>query len=132
MPTIAVYHIRNMRDFPSWEDSRILIERAVAVADYDHVFTYEARDTPLFEDGVPYNVLEHAFREFNIGDYTAVGSLAWHYRRAGRQPDELGNRSLSVGDVVTVETAGYFNAYVCASLGWQEVTDAWALVEARM
>jgi hypothetical protein len=62
-------------------------------------------------------VLEDAFREFNIGGFENPDTLAHAYRRAGKTPGELGNRSLSVGDVVVVGE----DAFVCASLGWVKV-----------
>lgn len=123
MSTISIHHL-------PWEDGRYLrwwdndqAEANVKTSDYVHVLTYEAREIPLYEGDprIPYNVLEHAFREFNEGDFTVVGSLAWHYRRAGRAEDELGNRSLCTGDVVVVDD----RAYACMSLGWADVTEAW-------
>jgi hypothetical protein len=56
----------------------------------------------------PINICEDAFREFNIGD----GDLAHQYR-------QLGNRSLSVGDVLVIDGA----AFGVASSGWDVINN---------
>lgn len=64
------------------------------------------------KDGVPVAMLEHVFEQLNIGgDLIAATQWTEVYRRNH-------NRSLSVGDVVTVGEL----AYAVGSVGWQRVT----------
>lgn len=62
----------------------------------------------------PTPLLEQVFEELNIG---GDGAPAWvtQYRAES-------NRSLSVGDVVTLTVADQTKAYACESVGWKEVT----------
>lgn len=46
--------------------------------------------------------LEHVFEKFNIGVY----------------PEDYKGHSLSVGDIVEVETG---EAYICAAMGWSRI-----------
>lgn len=68
---------------------------------YQHAISYERAGSDL-------SICEDAFYECNVG----TGALAMEYRANG-------NRSLSVGDVVTVNDRAYF----CAPTGWSELTN---------
>ena len=59
------------------------------------------------------NLLEEAFEIFNVGDIGG-NPIAREYR--GRE-----NRSLSVGDVVSITTRTGTQYFACARTGWEEV-----------
>ncbi|GGS84816.1 hypothetical protein GCM10010156_49300 [Planobispora rosea] len=65
------------------------------------VFSYPI---PAEQARDPHAVLEEAFEAFNVGE----GELAAAYRA-------LGNRSLSVGDIVVIGEV----AFACAPIGWE-------------
>lgn len=95
-----IYQIRNIREtryaFRSWEEA----ETYFRFMDYKKVYSGDVSDVDNAS-----SALEKLFVKFNID-----------------HPDDFRGHSLSVSDVVTIETGKGWKWFYCDDIGWKDIT----------
>ena len=87
-------------------------------------------DAPAYYEAFRYwstasyeRVLDDAFRICNVDDPSMLGPELRDYADEVRDYRKLGNRSLSVGDVVILTGSDATSAWRCLSLGWEHLEE---------
>lgn len=95
-----IYQIRNIREtryaFRSWEEA----ETYFMFMDYKKVYSGDISNVDNAS-----SALEELFVKFNIN-----------------HPDDFRGHSLSVSDVVTIETEEGWKWFYCDDIGWKDIT----------
>lgn len=74
------------------------------------------------DDGPPEDVLDIVFRICNVDTAEQLPGWLANYRAHAEMYRHLGNRSLSVGDVVVLTPlVGGGQAWICAPAGWERI-----------